>query len=194
MLNHWITDKIRMDLDEDIYNYVNVNEINEFSSSKLPPKEEKFSLVDYLDQTDANKNITTGLLHISGLDYDKYDETYIAKDIVGELMKKRLVNTKELLKKDQKSNKFDDLKAKIDMRHQKVKENREKRTKDVETKRKETLIKKEAELNAREMIKKEENEKRMRMQLEQQLLEQETERLRKEIAIKRQHDELVKQK
>jgi hypothetical protein len=44
------------------------------------------------------------------------------------------------------------------------------------------------------MIKKEENDRRVRIQLEQQLLEQETERLRKEIANKRQQEELIKQK
>ncbi len=193
-MNHWITDKIRLDLDEDIYNYVDINEMKNFDGKKAPAKQEKFDLMHYLQQTDENQNITTGMLHISGLDYDKYDETYIAKDIVNEMMKKRLVNTKDLLQKDQNAKKFDDLKAKIDMRHQKVKENRDKRTKDVENKRKENLIKKEAEIHAKEMIKREENDKRMRLQLEQQLLEQETDRLRKEIANKRHQEELVKQK
>lgn len=170
-------------MDDDIYNYVNVNEMNKFDEN-----------TKYLEELlNDDQNSTNNLLHISGLDYDKYDEKYIAKDIVNEMLKKKYVDPKSILKADDKKNQVD-LRTKIEMRHQMVKENREKRLKDLEQKRKENLSKKEAEQQARQMLAKEEHEKRVKMNIEQQLLDQEVERLRNEMADQRRKEEVFKKR
>jgi hypothetical protein len=148
----------------------------------------------YLDEMlndQSNENSTTGLLHISGLDYDKYDESYIAKDIVNEMMKKKYVDASNLLN-DKKAKNVVDIRTKIELRHQQVKENRDKRLKEQEENRKEKLAKKEAELQARQLVMKEEHDKKMKVNIEQQLLEHEVERLRKEMAEHRRKEDALK--
>ena len=34
MINQWVADKIRIDLDDDIYNYVDIDEMNTFSNNQ----------------------------------------------------------------------------------------------------------------------------------------------------------------
>lgn len=71
-------------------------------------------------------DLTDSILDIKGIDYDKYDESYITKDIISKIMKKEIVNPKKLLLDDEKKKKGTDMQLKIEMRHQAVKENREK--------------------------------------------------------------------
>ena len=174
-------------MDDDIYNYVNISEMNKF--------EKNSNYLNELLNDECNENSTTGMLHISGLDYDKYDEGYIAKDIVNEMMKKKYVDPSNLLKLDEKkARNIVDIRTKIELRHQQVKENREKRLKEQEEKRKERLAKKEAELQAKQLIMKEEHDKKLKMNIEQQLLEQEVEKLRKEMAEQRRKEEALRQR
>jgi hypothetical protein len=183
LINQWVTDKIRLDVDEDLYNYVDVNEMNTFSQNERELNKLKTELLqeDFLD--------------IKGLDYDKYDEAYITQDIVGKIMKKKFFDEKKLM--DTESSKkaaSSDTRLKIEKRHQAVKENREKRLKEVEQKRKEKLEKKEIELKAKQIVQKEEEDKRMRENIEKQLIEQEAQRLRLEMAQQRQRDQELRRR
>lgn len=174
-----MTDKIRLDLDDDFYDYVNITEVNKFSNSEKFLNELRAELLD--------KNESS--LDIKGIDYDKYDENYIAKDILNNIMKKNIVDPKKLIYMDNHKPKSKDYRLQIEMRHQAVKENREKRSKEIEDRRKENLKRKEIEYEARQMVLKEENEKKMRENLEKQLIEQEAEKIRAEIKEKRKKDE-----
>ncbi|RMZ97542.1 coiled-coil domain-containing protein, partial [Brachionus plicatilis] len=179
LINEWMTDKIRLDLDDDFYDYVNITEVNKFSNNEKFLGEIRAELLD--------KDYSS--LDIKGIDYDKYDENYIAKDILNNLMKKNLVDPKKLIYMDNHKPKTKDFRMQIEMRHQAVKENREKRAKDLENKRKENLKRKEIEFEARQMVQKEENEKKMRENLDKQLIEQEAQKIRAEINEKRKKDE-----
>ena len=71
-------------------------------------------------------------MDIKGFDYDKYDESYIARDIVNKMMKKEVVDTKKLSLDDVKRpSKSTNLQMKIELRHQAVKMNREKRNQEI---------------------------------------------------------------
>jgi hypothetical protein len=185
LINQWVTDKIRLDMDDDFYNYVDVNEMNKFASN------EKF--LDQIKKELLNDD-EEDFLDIKGIDYDKFDEGYIAKDIMGKILKKDLVNAKKLLTADEKKAKAIDTQMKIEMRHQAVKENREKRLQELEHKKREKLEKKEIELKAKQMVMKEEQEKKMRENIEQQLIEQEANRLRIEMMQQRQREEELRRK
>ncbi len=184
LINQWVTDKIRLDMDDDFYNYVDVNEMNKFTSNEKALDKLKAEIMK--DNTDC--------LDICGIDYDKYDESYIAKDIVKKMMKKKVVDPKTLLYSDEKKPKFVDTQMKIELRHQAVKENRERRQRDLEMKRKEKLEKKEIELKAKQIVQKEERDKKMRQDIEQQLLEQEVQKLRIEMNQQRIRDEEMRRK
>jgi hypothetical protein len=184
LINQWVTDKIRFDMDDDFYNYVDVSEMNLFNKNEKVLNEIKAELLG--DGED--------ILDIKGVDYDKYDENYITKDIINKMMKKKIVDGKTLLYMDEKKTKPIDVKTKIELRHQAVKENREKRLKESEMKRKERLEKKEIELRAKQIIEKEERDKKQRENIEQQLLEQEVQRLRIEMAEQRQRENEIRKK
>lgn len=187
LLNQWVADKIRLDIDDDIYNYVDVNEINTFNNNERELKKLKSELMESSNYT------TNDILDIKGIDYDKYDEEYLAKDVINRLMKKNIVDPNKLVDKPNKP-RFIDTGLKIELRHQVVKENREKRLRDLEARRKENLEKKEIELKAKQMVHKEEQEKKARAEIEKQLIEQEAQRLRLEMAQKRQRDEEMRRK
>ena len=174
-------------MDDDFYNYVDINEMNQFASNeKFLDQIKKELLNDDQDQEDY--------LDIKGIDYDKYDEGYITKDIMGKILKKDLVNAKKLLTAEEKKSKAVDTQMKIEMRHQAVKENREKRLQELEQKKREKLEKKEIELKAKQMVMKEEQEKKMRENIEQQLIEQEANCLRIEMTQQRQRGEELRRK
>ena len=173
-------------MDDDFYNYVDVSEMNQYVSN------EKF--LDQIKKELLNDNAGEDILDIKGIDYDKYDEGYIARDILGKIMNKDLVNTKKLLKADEKKSKVIDTQMKIEMRHQAVKENREKRLHEIEKNKREKLERKEIELKAKQMVLKEEQEKKMRENIEKQLIEQEANRLRIEMIQQRQRDEELRKK
>lgn len=191
MINGWITDKIRLDIEDDIYNYVDINEINIFQENEKELNRLKSEL---LQEDNRETEIEFDILAIKGVDYDKYDEEYLTKDIMSRIMKKKIVDPKKLLTVENKGTKFVDTKLKIELRHQAVKENRDKRRRELEEKRREKLEKKEIEVKARLMVQKEEQEKKMREDIEKQLIEQEAQRLRLEMAEKRQRDEEMRKK
>lgn len=171
-------------MDDDFYNYVDVNEMNKFTNNEK-----------VLDQLKAElMRDTDSMLDIQGIDYDKYDEDYIAKDIVNKMMKKQVVDPKALLYMDDKKKKGVDTQLRIELRHQAVKENREKRLRELEMRRREKLEKKEIELKAKQMIQKEEHDKKMRNNIEQQLIEQEVQKLRLEMNEQRKRDEEIRKK
>ena len=171
-------------MDDDFYNYVDVNEMNTFSNNEKALDKLKAEIMK--DNTDC--------LDICGIDYDKYDEGYIAKDIVNKMMKKKFIDPKTLLYADEKRPKHIDTQMKIELRHQAVKENRERRQRDLEMKRKEKLEKREIELKAKQIVQKEEKDKKTRQEIEQQLLEQEVQRLRIELSQQRIKDEELRRK
>jgi hypothetical protein len=171
-------------MDDDFYNYVEVEEMNTYSNNEK-----------ILDQLKAEiMRDETDMLDINGIDYDKYDEDYIAKDIVNKMMKKKFVDPVKLLKADEKKSKPTDYQLKIEMRHQAVKDNREKRLKDLELKKKERLNKKEIEMKAKQMVLKEEQDKIARMNIEQQLIDQEVQRLRIQMNEQRKHEEELRKR
>jgi len=151
LINQWVADKIRLDLDEDIYNYVNIDEMNSFSNNQKVLDEFRAEII---------KDDVENMLEINSLDYDKYDEDYIAKDILNKMMKKNLIqaNSKKLLLDEPKFKPID-YQIKIEMRHQAVKENREKQQKELEKKRKDKLEKHEIEIKAKQIVQKEEQDK-----------------------------------
>lgn len=151
----------------------------------------------FLDQVKAElmkDDDSDDILDIKGVDYDKYEEGYIAKDILDKILKKDLVNKQKLMSNQEKKAKVVDMQMKIEMRHQAVKENREKRVKELELKRREKLERKEIELKARQMVMKEEQDKKMKEEMERQLIEQEANRLRIEMIQQRQRDEDLRKK
>lgn len=172
-------------MDDDFYNYVDVGEMNTFQSNQKVLDQIKAEIMN--DETDS-------ILDINGIDYDKYDEDYIAKDIVNKMMKKKFVDPVKLLKQDEKKAKPVDYQLKIELRHQAVKENREKRQKELEAKRKEKLEKKEIEIKAKQIVQKEEQDKIARMNIEQQLIEQEVQKLRVQMLEQRKHEEELRKR
>lgn len=171
-------------MDDDFYNYVDVNEMNSFATNEKALNKIKSELLanDHHDTNDYD------LLDIKGIDYDKYDEQYITKDIMSKIMRKEFFDKSKLLTNNDSRRTVVDTRAKIEMRHQAVKENREKRLRELEVKRRERLDKKEIELKAKQMILKEEQEKKIKADIEKQLIEQEAQRLRLEMAQQRQKD------
>ena len=106
-------------MDDDFYNYVDVAEMNKFSTTEKYLENLKKEIMADEEERDT--------LDIAGFDYDKYDESYIARDIVNKMMKKEVVDTKKLLSTDdskKKSSKGSDTQLKIELRHQAVKINR----------------------------------------------------------------------
>lgn len=192
-----MADKIRLDMDDDIFNYIDLNEMNQFASNEKEMEKLKADLL--FDDGQASAALDMDILAIRGVDYDKYDEEYLTKDIMKKIMKKNIVDPKKLAAEtsttsgDNKA-KFSDTRLKIELRHQAVKENREKRRREVEEKRREKLEKKEIELKAKMLVQKEEHDKRMREEIEKQLIEQEAQRLRLEMAEKRFRDEEMRKK
>ena len=182
-----MTDKIRLDMDDDFYNYVGVDEMNKFTDSEKILDQIK---AEILDEGDYGTNI----LDIKGVDYDKYDEGYIAQDIINKMLRKNLVDPVKLLKSDDKKKNVIDTQMKIEMRHQAVKENREKRQKEIEKRRRELAEKKEIEMKAKEIVLKEENDKKTRSNIEQQLIEQEVQRLRIEMSEQRRKEEEMRKR
>lgn len=178
-------EKVRLDFDNDFFNYVDVSEMNKFQDNLK-------TLDDYNPSSRVQEIIQNeNFLDIPSWDYDKYDQNYIVDDLMKQMSKKNFVNTKKLLKTPRSASNVPDIRTKIELRHQQVKLNREKRMKEAEEKRKEKLAKKEAELEARRLLQKEEQQKKLRANIEQQLLEQEIEKLRKErIEQRKKEDEL----
>ena len=174
-------------MDDDFYNYVDVNEMNKFTDNQK-----------YLDKLkhDIMQDDDDDILDINGFDYDKYDESYIAKDIVNKMMKKKIIDPTQLLHADdvRKNSKAADTQLKIELRHQAVKENRERRLKELEMNRKKKLEAKDVELKARLIVQKEESDKKIRSNIEQQLIEQEVQRLRIEMAEQRRTEEEIRKK
>jgi hypothetical protein len=191
LINQWVTDKIRLDMDDDFYNYVDVKEMNNFFSNEKFLTQLKTELL--ADDVDDNSG---DVLDIKGVDYDKYDDNYVTSDILNKIMKKDIIDKKKLLvmAEEKKSKATLNTQLKIEMRQQAVKENREKRLKELEDKRRERLEKKEIELKARQIVLKEEQEKNIRDQIEKQLIEQEANRLRIEMIQQRQREEELRKK
>lgn len=169
---------------------MDLNEINTFNNNEKELDRLRSELLAETEPID--------MLDIRGVDYDKYDEAYITKDIMNRIMKKEIVDPRKLAatsnESSEKKARFIDTKLKIEMRHQLVKENREKRRRELDEKRRERLEKKEIELKAKQMVLKEEQEKKMREDIEKQLIEQEAQRLRLEMAEKRKRDEEMRRK
>lgn len=192
-----MADKIRLDIDDDIFNYIDLNEMNQFASNEKEMNKLKSELL-FNDHEGEEAALDMDILAIKGVDYDKYDEEYLTKDIMKKIMKKKIIDPKKLASEtvatsDNKP-KFSDTRLKIELRHQAVKENREKRRLEVEEKRREKLEKKEIELKAKMLVQKEEQDKRMREEIEKQLIEQEAQKLRLEMAEKRFRDEEMRKK
>lgn len=196
LLNGWVADKIRMDIEDDIYNYLDVNEINTFNDNEKELTRLKSELLGREEDHERRTEIEFDILAIKGVDYDKYDEEYLTKDIMNRIMRKEVVDPKKLLSSDTSSNKkrFIDTKLKIELRHQVVKENREKRRQEMDERRREKLEKKEIELKAKQMVQKEEQDRKMREEIEKQLIEQEAQKLRFEMAEKRHRDEEIRKR
>jgi hypothetical protein len=187
LISQWVTDKIRFDIDDDFYEYADVNELDKFNKNEKVLDDLKAHLLNDDNEFDS-------ILDIKGVDYDKYDQDYIAKDIINKIMKKDIVDSKHLLSMDEKKKKGVDIQTKIELRHQAVKENREKRLRELEMRRKEKLDKKEVELKAKQIVQKEEMDKKMRLNIEQQLIEQEVHKIRLEMAEQRKRDESLRRK
>lgn len=193
-----------MDIEDDLYNYLDVNEIHTFQDNEKELNRLKSDLMG--DDESARGGAAGGerrteiefdILAIKGVDYDKYDEDYLTKDIMTRIMRKQVVDPKKLLTEageSESKKKFIDTKLKIELRHQAVKENREKRRKEIEDRQREKMEKKEIELKAKLMVQKEEQDRKMREDIEKQLIEQEAQRLRLEMAEKRFRDEEIRKK
>nr|KAG5703370.1 hypothetical protein BaRGS_023417 [Batillaria attramentaria] len=128
-------------------------------------------------------------------DTDPYANIYNLDDdeAVSTVMRNML--EKEVVKDDffkdlgfDSDRKAHDPRTKMEMRHQRVKENREKREKELERKRKDTDSKKQARLTARQMVMKEEKEKEMHAKREELEVRKEMARLRKEMQESRQRE------
>lgn len=110
-------------------------------------------------------------------------------------MKKNIIDPKILSLDNSKNvNKNDNPLTKMELRQQQVRSNREKRQKEIEMGRKEKLIKKEVEMQARFMVEKEEKDNKIRKEIEQQLLDQEVNRLRIEMEKKHRIEEEKRKK
>ena len=184
-------------MDDDIFNYIDLNEMNQFASNEKEMDKLKSELL-FNDHEGEEAALDMDILAIKGVDYDKYDEEYLTKDIMKKIMKKKIIDPKKLASETMATSdnkpKFSDTRLKIELRHQAVKENREKRRLEVEEKRREKLEKKEIELKAKMLVQKEEQDKRMREEIEKQLIEQEAQKLRLEMAEKRFRDEEMRKK
>jgi hypothetical protein len=182
-------------MDDDFYNYVDVTELNTFKKNESELDALKANLMD--DYNEPISTCTDAYLDIKGIDYDKYDESYITKDIVNKMLQKDFVNADYLFKDEGTNSKRKnvvDFQTKIEMRHQAVKENREKRQREAERIKREKMAKKEAEMQAKLIVQREENEKKARKLIEQQLIEQEAERIRTQMTKQRKADEELKKK
>lgn len=221
LINKWVVDKIRLDLDDDIGDYVKPSEMHriteeerdlrEFKKKLLSDEDDFDSKLDHYlhdlrheepDKGQGRAKQHSSVLDISGFDYDKYSEAYIAKDIVSQMLKKDLVSRADLMtenddgehKSKGRGPRVIDYKAKMDMRQHMVKENREKRQREVEEKRKERLLKKEIEFKAKQMVQREQIEKQMKQNLEEELLEKEVQRLRAVMNEQRKQEAEIRKK
>ncbi|XP_041372420.1 coiled-coil domain-containing protein 191-like [Gigantopelta aegis] len=115
-------------------------------------------------------------------DVDNLDETSAVESIVQRMLGKQVVQEDFLndLGLDE-SKKRKDPRLKMELRHQQVKENREKREKELEKKRRALRERKDAHLQAKQIIKKEEQEKEINAKHEEMEIKQEMASIRKQM-------------
>ena len=199
LINQWVADKIRLDMDDELFEYADVSEMTRFASNQkildeLKSKAATSSSSSKVDTAGNNESV----LDIKGVDYDKYDEAYIAKDVIGRLMRKQIVDPSRLggadYGDDEKTKRALNTHMRIEIRHKLVKENRDERQRQLEETRRQRLARRQVELDAKQIVQREEEEKRRRREIEQQLIEHEAQRLRVEMAEQRRRDDEARHK
>ncbi|XP_013411610.1 coiled-coil domain-containing protein 191-like [Lingula anatina] len=118
------------------------------------------------------------------------DEDILVDKIMRSLMEKEVVPqtfVNDLGFNETKKQK--DPRVKMQVRHQQVKENREKRERELEKQRRERQAKKDAHFQAQQMILREEKEKNMRAKREELELQKEMARIRKQMQEERKKEE-----
>ncbi|XP_077985920.1 coiled-coil domain-containing protein 191-like [Glandiceps talaboti] len=122
-------------------------------------------------------------------DIEECDEESSIDNILHSLMEKNIVEEKflsDLGLDDDSPSKGNDPTLSMQVRHQKVKENREKRIKEKQKQLREKQRQKDAQFQAQQMIVKEERHKAIQRKKEESLIQQEMTKIRKEMEEQRQ--------
>ncbi|XP_070547836.1 coiled-coil domain-containing protein 191-like isoform X3 [Ptychodera flava] len=193
LLNQWMTDKCHLDNDFD-------DDMDEILSSRNPPtrSEIKKQWDDLIAVEDP------GFPHpYNGISSEAFakeieerDEESTVEGIIQGLLDKPVVETDFLrdLGLDERKKKGKDPTISMQARHQRVKENREKRQKERERELREKQRRKDAQLQAQQIILKEERDKAMHKRKEETLLQQEMTKIRKEMEEQRRVAEEVQRR
>ncbi|CAF1343230.1 unnamed protein product, partial [Didymodactylos carnosus] len=136
---------------------------------------------------DQPKDIIT--FNNPSLYYETHDEVDLVKDILHDLRTKDVINRQNLKIIEQTKPETIDIQTKIELRHQKVKENHEQMQREREIKKKQIQAKKEAETQARLLILKEERERALKAKQEEEEIERHVISIRKEMNEKRYQDD-----
>ncbi|XP_074653357.1 coiled-coil domain-containing protein 191-like [Tubulanus polymorphus] len=188
LLNEWMNEKVNLDsgldIDDDYYDY-------KFERpTRAEVQREWDNLVD-IDNLPLNlpKHVT----HKPAVEYDliNQDESEIVDTILHNMLNKQVINDdvkRDLSLEKHKLNSIDP-RTKMTLRHQQVKENREKREKELERKRREQQLQKEARSQAKRIVLKEEQAKEMKKKKEEEAVQKEMMKIRREMDEQRRQEE-----
>ncbi|XP_064650515.1 coiled-coil domain-containing protein 191-like [Lineus longissimus] len=191
LLNQWVTEKVNLD-DGDGYDDMDDGWCNKPSKAEI--KREWDNMVVLGDYQDENPDVPSAYKHRTPsvdpyYDLENENENEIVGNILNNLMEKDVVH--EGFKGDLGLEKRPEVdpRTKMKLRHQQVKENRERRERELEKKNREQRTRKETQFQAKQIVMKEEKERAMKEKREDLLLQQEMARVRKEMFEQRRMEE-----
>ncbi|KAG2457301.1 coiled-coil domain-containing protein 191 [Polypterus senegalus] len=183
LLDNWMTSKLRLDLEVDDENLAISSKDHslETESQLLTEKASQFQQYNKFDDL------------YSHLEHEA--ETATVHSFLQELMAKEVATSGILddhrMDKEEKPKK--DPRLIMELRHQQVKESRQRRQAELEQQRREKLMKKEAHAEAQRLLQEEERLKQLAARKQEEDIQREVVRLRKEMAEQRRIMEKAKQ-
>ncbi|KAJ8321390.1 hypothetical protein KUTeg_001072 [Tegillarca granosa] len=192
LLSQWIDEKVNLDNDDDDFvdenwhqrasqcdvkkewDHLLENNYDEYGIKTTPKKikdEDPYAFLENCDENEAVEMVLQRML----------DKKVVKDDFTQDLGLDKWAERK-------------DPRTKMELRHQQVKENREKREKELEKRRRALQAKKEATHKAKQMILKEEHEKAATLKKEEMMVRKEMVKIRKEMQEERRMIEEQKEK
>ncbi|XP_063441327.1 coiled-coil domain-containing protein 191-like [Mytilus trossulus] len=190
LLSQWVNDKIRLDNDMDDF------DDEPWNKRSLEVKKEWDHLVDYNNEEygmnyyrKQYKDEEDPYAFLADMDEGRAVDTVLDQMLKKKVVADRVVN--DLGFDD--SSKYKDPRLKMELRHKQVKEKREKHEEQLTRKRRDQQAKKEAQLKAKQMILKEDQDKMTKQKKEEMLIRKEMARIRKQMQEERRNvDDLRK--
>ncbi|KAL8605947.1 hypothetical protein ACOMHN_065688 [Nucella lapillus] len=198
LLNEWLSEKVSLH-DDNLEDDPDLREGDPWRKEELGSKARREwdnLLNGNLEELGIDTSTTPRFLKRHEED-DPYANLYDLEEgqAVSTVMKNML--SKELVRENFRrdlgfddAGKYHDPRTKMELRHQRVKENREKREEYLKRQRKEAEVKKEARLTARQIVMKEQKSKEMKVKREEEEMKKQMAQIRKEMhQARRQEDE-----